>query len=173
MYCIGHIQNSDIQHSIFSGVCQHIQSYSALLKHIHAYWDIIKAYLCSAFCITLIYSKLFHILSPSIFRTGHLKSCETLIIDIGLFRHIQNLVQRFHTQKPSILRIQNPSIIATPHLFRSLSYLQKFKNIQSYEMFKTPHIFRTLSKILRWSFLQKNYNYFFNLRSFNLRFFQF
>ena len=33
-----------IQHSVFSGIYQHIESYSASLRHIHAYWDIIKAY---------------------------------------------------------------------------------------------------------------------------------
>ena len=33
-----------IQHSVFSGICWHIKSYSALLTHIQAYWDIIKAH---------------------------------------------------------------------------------------------------------------------------------
>ena len=36
-----------IQHSVFSGICRHIQLNSALLRHIdafHAYWHIIKAY---------------------------------------------------------------------------------------------------------------------------------
>ena len=33
-----------IQHSVFSGICRHIPSYSALLRHVNAYRDIIKAY---------------------------------------------------------------------------------------------------------------------------------
>ena len=44
MYCIRHIQNSGIQRSVFSGIWQHIQRYSALLRHIHASRDIFKAY---------------------------------------------------------------------------------------------------------------------------------
>ena len=60
-----------IQHSVFSGICRHIQLYSALLRHIdafHAYWHIIMAY--SASCVTLIYSQSYHMLSPSIYRAG-------------------------------------------------------------------------------------------------------
>ena len=29
-----------IKHSVFSSICWHIQPYSVLLRHIHAYWDI-------------------------------------------------------------------------------------------------------------------------------------
>ena len=41
------------------GIYRHIQPYSALLRHIYAYWDIIKAYSClfSSLC------------NPRIFRT--------------------------------------------------------------------------------------------------------
>ena len=38
------IQNSGIFITVFPGVSWHIQSYSALSEHIHAYWDNIKAY---------------------------------------------------------------------------------------------------------------------------------
>ena len=33
-----------VHYSVFSGICQHIKSYSALLRYIHTYWDIFKAY---------------------------------------------------------------------------------------------------------------------------------
>ena len=56
-----------------------------------------------------------HILDPDIFRTGSLlKPCEALTMHIqnpliehylSIFRHMQNLVQRLHMQKPGILRI--------------------------------------------------------------------
>ena len=72
IYCIRHIQNSGyIQHSVFSGIYRHIQSYSVLLRNIHAYWDIIKVY-SGLFRYTLAYSQTCHILSPSIFRTRDL-----------------------------------------------------------------------------------------------------
>ena len=51
--CQTHSEFSHIQHSAFSGICWNIQSYFALLRHIHAYWDIIKAY--SAPCVILAY----------------------------------------------------------------------------------------------------------------------
>ena len=95
-----------IQHSAFSGIFRHIQSHSALLRHIHAH---------SAPCVTLAYSQHCHILSVGIFRTaGLLKPCETLTRHIqnpptgpysAIFKHIQNLRQRFHLQKPGILGI--------------------------------------------------------------------
>ena len=172
MYCIRHIQNnSGIFNFVFSGICQHIQSYSAsiILWQIHSYWDIIQAY--SAPCITLAYSRPCHILSPGIFRTGvvlktlwnvdqHIQNSA-----IGnystIFRHIQNLVQRLHMQNPDILGmlIQNPSKIAFRRIFRALSYLRKFTNIlnsdhECSDIFKTRHILNLL-KDLRWSFWQK------------------
>ena len=39
-----HSEFSHIQISVFSGICRHSQSYSVLLRHIHAYWHIIKVY---------------------------------------------------------------------------------------------------------------------------------
>ena len=39
-----HLEFWHIQHFVFSGICWDVQSYSALLRHIHAYWDIIKPY---------------------------------------------------------------------------------------------------------------------------------
>ena len=70
-----------IQHSVFSGICPHNQSYSALVSHIYAYWDFIKAY--SALCLILAYPQPYHILSPGIFRTG------------GLFKTLWNVNQAY------------------------------------------------------------------------------
>ena len=67
------------QHSVFSGICCHIQSYSALLRHIQAHWDIIKAY--SDIFSTLCNPQPCHIVSPNIFRTG------------GLFKTLWNVDQ--------------------------------------------------------------------------------
>ena len=101
---------SHIQNSIYSGICRHIQAYSALLSHIHAYWGIIKAY--SAPCKTLTYSQPCHITNPDIFRTaGIFKTLwnfdqaysEICLSQNGLLRHysaifryIQNFVKRLH-----------------------------------------------------------------------------
>ena len=56
-----------IQNYVYSGISRHIQRYSALLRHIHVYWDIMNTY--SLPCVTLTYSQPCHILSPDIFRT--------------------------------------------------------------------------------------------------------
>ena len=39
-----HLELWHIQHSVCSDICRHIQLYSALLRHIHPYLDIIKAF---------------------------------------------------------------------------------------------------------------------------------
>ena len=62
------IQYIYIQNYAYSDICRHTQAYSALLRHIHTYWDHIKAY--SAPSVTLAYSQPCHIPSPGIFRTG-------------------------------------------------------------------------------------------------------
>ena len=41
-----HLKFWHIQDSVFSGSYEHIQSYSALLRHTHAHWNIILAYSC-------------------------------------------------------------------------------------------------------------------------------
>ena len=104
-----------IQHSVFSGICRHIQLYSALLRHIdafHAYWHIIKAY-------SGLFRHIQHPVWPSYIHNLTIcwalayieleaKPCETLTRHIqnpAIFRHIQNLVQLLHTQKPGILEI--------------------------------------------------------------------
>ena len=96
--------------------CIHIQSYSELLGHIHAYWDIVKAY-------SGIFSYIQHTVQNSHIRNlaifwalaylelgAYLKSLRN--VDQGfsepchsaLSTHIQNLKQHLHTQKPGILR---------------------------------------------------------------------
>ena len=101
-----------IQHPAFSDIYRRIQSYSALLRHIDDYWDIIKAYsgLFSIFST----SQLWYILRPSIFRTPYLfitlwnvdqaysEPCHR-----ALFSHIQTYSEPWaaHTQKPGILKV--------------------------------------------------------------------
>ena len=60
-----------IQHSVFSGICRNIQSYSALLRHIHAYWDIIQAYssLFSTLCNPRIFTTLLYIYILGLFKS--------------------------------------------------------------------------------------------------------
>ena len=144
-----------------SGICHHIQSYLALLKDIHAYWGTFRLILTySAICITFAYSQPCHILSHGIFRTeAYLEPCKTLTRHIqnpviwhysAIFRHIQNLVQRLHIHKPSIigiLEIQDSSIIESRRIFTILPYLPKFTNIENSDIFKMQHIFRNLSMI--------------------------
>ena len=94
MYFIRHIQSSGIFTTLFfSGICWDVQSYSALLGHIHAYWDIIKAY--SGFfrhiqhSVTVTYSQPCHILNPSIYRTKvlHLRSLTWSWIHLSLNKY--------------------------------------------------------------------------------------
>ena len=87
-----HSEFYHIQHSAFSGLCWHIQSYSALLRHIHAYWDSINAYSGLLRDIQPL-MKPSHIHNLAIFWAlaylkleAYLKSCETLT------KHIHNPV---------------------------------------------------------------------------------
>ena len=117
MYCMRHPKLWHIQHSIFSDIYRHIQSYS-VLRHISAYPDIIKTFRLilanSAPCVTLAYSQPCHILNLGIFRTGSLFKTLSNVDQAysepchrALFSHIQaqNLVQRLHMQKPGIFGI--------------------------------------------------------------------
>ena len=76
-----------IENSVYLGICRQIQAYSALLTHIHAYWDIIRAH-SSLFIIfstqgnsyvltTLPYS------AAGIFKTG------------GVFKTLRNFAQAY------------------------------------------------------------------------------
>ena len=125
---------------VLANISNHIQCYKGIFTHIETFVRHIQAY--SAPYVTLTYSQPCHILSPGIIRTGGLKLCETLT------RHIQNLVQHLHEQKPGILGILEysklfhnyiPTYIQNPVIFT--------KKYEYSDIFKTRHIFRTLSKI--------------------------
>ena len=170
-----HLEFWHIQSTVYSGIRRYIQEYSALLMHIYVYWGIIKAY--SAPRVTLAYSKPCHIWSLGIFITegifktlwtfdqAHSEPCHrTVYSDIiqpysGIFRTLCNAYICRNLAYWESWNIQNISIIASRHLFRTLSYLRKlgkpcvtlaywqFWNNQNPDMFKTQRIFRTLSKI--------------------------
>ena len=145
-----------VQLIVFSGICQLIRSYSALLRHIHLYCDItrsIQAYwgifstLCNPCTFTTIpYSEPWHI------RTrGLLKPCETLT------RHIENLRQCLHMQKLDTLAILECSELfrnCIPHIHREylkyLTYLKSNTFLEPFQRFKMD----ILAKIV------KNYIYF-------------
>ena len=97
-----------------SGICTRIQSYSELVTFTHR--------ACSGLFKHIQYPvKPSHILNLAIFSSlpylepeASLKPCETLTRHIqntatghysAIFRHIQSLAPRLHTQKPDIFRI--------------------------------------------------------------------
>ena len=115
------------RHKAYSGLFRHIQHplQSSNIHNLAIFWGL--AYLE---------------------REVYLKPCETLTTrDIqnpaighysAIFRQIQSLVQRLHTQKPGILEIleySNASIIASP-LIQKPVYQRKFTNIQNSNLFK-------------------------------------
>ena len=138
--------------SIYASIFNHIQS---LLRH--SYGDIrhIQAY-SSIHNLVIFWALAYLDLE------AYWKPCETLIRYIqnpamghysAIFRHVQNLVQCLHMQKPDILKVLEyselihnciPMHIQNPVIFTNL---QKFTNIQKPDIFKTWHIFRTLWKI--------------------------
>ena len=114
-------------------------AYSALLRHIHAYWGIVKAYLTP--CVTLTYWKLCDIPCPSRSRAGGIFKTlwnfdqaysEPCHSQNSLFRHYSGI---FRTLCNSCIcsnlaylkswNIQNPSIIASLRILRTLRYLPK------------------------------------------------
>ena len=120
-----HSEFSYIQHSVFSGICRHIQSYSALLRYIHAYWDITQAYsgIFQQLSVNLAFSQPYHILSPGTFRTGSLfrtlwnghqpysEPCHS-----ALFSHIQ-----LYSEPCTTLAYAETWHIRNPQIFRTLS----------------------------------------------------
>ena len=156
-----HSEFCDIQHSVFSDLCWHIQSYSALLRHIHTYWDTIKAY--SGLLKHIQYPvQPSHIHNLAIFWSlaylepeAYLKPCETdkaysEPCHRTLFSHFRTLwnpcIWRNLAYSES-WKIQKSSIIASQHILITLSYLRKFTNIQKSDIFKTHHKFGALLKI--------------------------
>ena len=92
-----------------------------VLRDNHAHWDIIKTYsgfiqAYSAPCVALAYSWPCHIQSASVFRifriylaylTRHIQN-PAIGHYLTIFRHIPNLVQRLHMQKPGIIGYSEP-----------------------------------------------------------------
>ena len=93
------------------------------------------------------------ILSPGIFRT--VKRWP------GIFRTLCNACIRRNLAYSESWNIQNSFIIASQRIFRILSYLRKFSNIQNSDIFKTRHIFRKSQRFEMEFFAKivKNYNY--------------
>ena len=134
-----------------------IQSWSALLRHIHAYWDIIYAY-----------SSLFSTLSsPHIHNLAvfwaYLKPCETLTRHIqkptighysAIFRTLYNASIRRNLAYSESWNIQNPSITASRHTFRSChinEHLRIFRNL----IYLKPDAYPEPSQRFKIKFLQK------------------
>ena len=154
MYCIRHIRNSGIFRTLFiqlcSGILKHIQHYSNILRdtetlfrHIQAYYGIFRT-----LCVTLVYRRPCHTLSPRIFRAD------------GIFRagHIQNPETKY-IQNPSIVRTVYSSIIqpfsgifrtlCSPCICENLAYFEPW-NIQNHSIIASRQILRTLSYLQKW-----------------------
>ena len=163
MYCIRHIQNSDISSALFF---RYIPANPGILRLILVF---------SASCVNLVYSKPCNILSPSIFRTEGL--LKTLWRDDqaysepchrALFRHIQNFVQHLYTQQSgsnilgileysepfhncTLTHIQNPLILTKIYEYSwTLTHLKPGTYSEDSQRFKIE----LFAKIV------KRYNYF-------------
>ena len=119
-----HIQHSVFQ--VYADIFNHIQRYR-VLRHIHAYWDIIKAYsrfiqAYSAPCVALAYSWPCHIRSQSIFRIG------------DFFKNLSNFDQAYSEpcHRALISHIQ-----AYSELCATLAYAETLHT-------RNPGIYRTL-----------------------------
>ena len=99
------------------------------------------------------------ILSPGIFRTVSL--FRTVKRWPGIFRTLCNACIRRNLAYSESWNIQNSFIIASQRIFRILSYLRKFSNIQNSDIFKIRHIFRKSQRFEMEFFAKivKNYNY--------------
>ena len=151
---------------IFARLFNHIQRYYGIFAHIETLSNHIKVYssisgtLCQP-CIftTLPYSESWHIepkayLKPSETLTRHFRTLPHGIIEpyLGIFRTLYKACIFTNLAYSESWNLQNPSIIISRCIFRTLSYLRKFTNIQNSNTLnpthkKTGHIFRTLSKI--------------------------
>ena len=130
---------------VFSGM----PAYAIIFSFIEAYWRILRHFkgmfrLIQAYPVTLAHSQSCHILSPSIFWTeGLFKTLWNVDQTYSepchraLFSHIQNLLQRSHTQKLGILGIleysepfnscnltgiQNPAILTKIYEYSELCH---------------------------------------------------
>ena len=132
-----------IQNSVHSGICRHIQAYSALSSHIPAYWGILRhIQFHSSIFETLCSHRMFTTLPYSepcnLEAEAYSKPFETLI------RHIQNLA----TVRTVYLSIIKPysSIFKTllnACIFRNLTYSESWNN-QNSSITASRCILRTL-----------------------------
>ena len=128
------------------------------MKHIQAY---------SAPCVILAYSQLCHILNPDIFRTGGLfkilwnvnqtysgpSTKGILQAYLDIFRILGNAYIRRTLAYLESWNSQNPSVIGSRRIFRTLSYYENLLNIQNSDILKT----QKRLKDLRWSFFLWKY----------------
>ena len=144
IYYSRHIQNSGIFRTLF------IQVYAGIFKYIETLLSIIKAFWLIQ---QLVYPHIFnsqpcHIPNPGIFRTGgKLKTlwnfdqaysdlCHNqnslnsgiILPKSGIFRNLHNTWICRNLANLKSWNIQNPSIIASWHVFRTSIYFQKKKN---------------------------------------------
>ena len=125
---------------VYAGIVNHIRHYQGIFTHIETLLKDIQAYVAKfSTYITLTYLKLaiFWTLA-SLELEAWLKPCENLTRYIQnsaighystIFRHIQNLAQLLHMQKPGILRILEywklfhncfPTHIQNPSIFTKI-----------------------------------------------------
>ena len=151
-YCIRHIQNSDTFTTLFF---RYMPAYSFMFRaikifthietsrHIQSYSGIFSTLCNSRVCTTLSC----HILSPNTFKlVAYFKPCETLTRHIqnsamghyaAIFWHIKTLCNTCicrnlgHSES---WNIQNLHIIVSRSIFRALSFLRRFSNIQNWHI---------------------------------------
>ena len=145
-----------------------IKTYSDILRH---YWSIfrhIQAY--SAPCVILAYSQLCHILNPDIFRTGGLFKilwnvdqaysgpCTKGILQayLDIFRILGNAYIRRTLAYLESWNIQNPSVIESRRIFRTLSFFENLRIFRTLTYLIPTRIEKRL-KDLRWSFFVWKY----------------
>ena len=89
--------------------------------------------------------------------TGHIQN-SAIGHYLAIFWHIQNLVQRLHTQKPGILGILEYSQTfrnCIPMYIQNVVILTKIYKYSKLWLFKNLTHIQNPLKDLRWSFLQK------------------
>ena len=130
--------------TVFSGICQHVQLYSALFRNIDTYGDIIKAYLSifkfiqaySAPCVTLTYSQTCHILRHGIFRTE------------GLLKTLWNIDQAYSEpcHRASLSHIQAQS---EPYV--TLAYAETWHSYRDFSKHFLLPLFGGRNSIFSWA----------------------
>ena len=148
-----------IQHSVFQvyvDIFKHTRRYCGIFTHIETLWRHNQAF--SAIFSTLCNPRRFVLALAYLESEAYLKPCETLTRHIpnsavkhysAVFRNIQNLVQRLHTQKPGtlgILEYSKPFHNCIPMHFQNPAILTKIN--EDSDIFKARHKLRTVSKFM-------------------------